>query len=359
MILLSIYLFIALFFSFICSIAESVILSVSQGQVALLEKEGRPSGKILAKLKQDLDKPLAAILTLNTVAHTVGAAGVGAQAAAVFGESYLGVISAVLTILILFISEIIPKTLGATYAKELAPVTAHVLRYMIMVLNPIIVICELVTKYLVRHKPQFDFSRDEFTAMAEIGEKQGTIDSHEAQILQNLMMLQDLKIKSAMTPSTVIFSDEINTTVEAFFLEHQKVRFSRIPVYEKSSHDIVGFVLRSDLLLAQARGNTDTTIGNYLREMPTLLETMTLSHAMRELLSKKDHMALIVNEYGTVRGVITLEDILETLIGREIIDEGDKDIDMQKLAKKLWKAKAQKLGVDENVINPDSEDKPS
>lgn len=351
MILLSIYLFIALFFSFICSIAESVILSVTQGQVALLEKEGRPSGKILAKLKQDLDKPLAAILTLNTVAHTVGAAGVGAQAAAVFGESYLGVISAVLTILILFISEIIPKTLGATYAKQLAPATAHVLRYMIIVLNPIIIICEFVTKYLVRHKPQFDFSRDEFTAMAEIGEKQGTIDSHEAQILQNLMMLQDLKIKSAMTPSTVIFSDEISTTVEAFFLEHQKVRFSRIPVYEKSSHDIVGFVLRSDLLLAQARGNTETTIGNYLREMPTLLETMTLSHAMRELLAKKDHMALIVNEYGTVRGVITLEDILETLIGREIIDEGDKDIDMQKLAKKLWKAKAQKLGVDEDVIN--------
>ena len=347
MLILSIYLFIALFFSFICSIAESVLLSVSQAHIALLEKEKHPAGEILSELKNNLDKPLAAILTLNTVAHTVGAAGVGAQAAVVFGEASLGVISAVLTILILFISEIIPKTLGATYAKGLAPVTAYVLKYMIIFLGPIIVVCEFVTKQLIRHKPNNEISRDELSVMVQLSAKYGTIDQQEAHMLQNLLMLHSIEIKNAMTPSTVIFSDAANTTVDAFFLEHQKVRFSRIPIFDKSNQDIIGFVLRSDLLLAQARGNSTATLKNYLRNMPTLLESMTLAHAMTKLLECKVHMALIVNEYGTVRGLLTLEDILETLIGHEIIDEGDKDIDMQKLAKRLWKIKAKKLAVDD------------
>lgn len=345
MLLLCVYLFIALFFSFICSIAESVLLSINPIHIAQLEQDNHPVGPMLNRLKNDLDKPLSAILTLNTVAHTVGAAGVGAQAAVVFGEASLGIISAILTFLILFISEIIPKTLGATHAKSLAPITAYTLKYMIIILAPVIFVCEFVTKRLVSDKPQADISRDELSIMAKLSAKHGAIDHQEAQIMQNLLMLQDTKIESVMTPSTVIFSDDINTTVEAFFLEHQKVRFSRIPIFEKSSQDIIGFVLRSDLLLAQARGNSQTTLHNYRREMPTLLEMMTLAHAMKELLSNKHHMALIVNEYGTVRGILTLEDILESLIGREIIDEGDKDIDMQKLAKRLWKIKAKKLGV--------------
>lgn len=346
MLLLAIYLFIALFFSFVCSIAESVLLSLSPAQVALLEKDGHPAGSILSKLKTDLDKPLAAILTLNTVAHTVGAAGVGAQASVVFGEASLGIVSAVLTLLILFISEIIPKTLGATHAKALAPITAYTLKYMIIVLAPIIKVCEFVTRRLVSHQPHLDFSRDEFSAMAQLGEKHGAFDDQEAKILQNLLKLQDIKVNEVMTPSTVIFSGSVHTSVEAFFHKHQKIRFSRIPVYDKSNQDITGFALRSDLLLAQARGNKQATLGNYLREMPTLLEMMTLAHAMKEMLKSKHHIALIVNEYGTVRGILTLEDILETLIGREIVDEGDKNINMQKLAKRQWKNKAKKLGVD-------------
>jgi len=346
MLLLAIYLFIALFFSFICSIAESVLLSVSPVDIALLEKEQNPAASILNQLKTDLDKPLAAILTLNTVAHTVGAAGVGAQATVVFGEASLGLMSAILTILILFISEIIPKTLGAAHARSLAPITAYTLKYMIVVLLPIIKICELVTRRLVNAQPNSGFSRDEFSMMAKLGERHGAIDSHEAQILQNLLMLQDIKVNHAMTPSTVIFSDCVHASVEAFFHKHKKVRFSRIPVYDSSTQDITGFVLRSDILLAQARGNTQAPLKNYQRTMPTLLEMMTLSHAMKELLTGQHHMALIVNEYGTVRGILTLEDILETLIGSEIIDEGDKNIDMQKLAKRLWRHKARKLGVD-------------
>jgi len=220
------------------------------------------------------------------------------------------------------------------------------LKYMIIVLAPIIKICELVTRRLVP-KQKANYSRDEISVTAQIGLEHGVIDSSEAKILENLLMLQNIKTSDALTPSTVIFSASIHTRVEAFFLQHQKVRFSRIPVVDTSSQDIVGFVLRADLLLAQARGNSDELIGNYLRPMPTLLESMTLAHAMKELLAGKYHMALIVNEYGTVRGILTLEDILETLIGQEIIDEGDKDIDMQKRAKRIWKNKAKRLGIDD------------
>jgi len=347
MLLLCIYLFIALFFSFICSIAESVLLSLSPIHIAYLEKNKHPAGTILNSLKVDLDKPLAAILTLNTVAHTVGAAGVGAQASIVFGEASLGIVSAVLTLLILFISEIIPKTLGATHAKKLAPITAYTLKYMIITLKPIITICEFVTKRLVADKSKSDMSRDEFSIMTQLGEKHGAINSQESKIVQNLLMLQAIDIKHAMTPSTVIFSEVAHLSVDEFFHKHQKVRFSRIPIYDKSNQDFIGFVLRADLLLAQARGNSQTTLKTYLREMPTLLETMTLSHAMEEVLSGKHHMALIVNEYGTVRGILTLEDILESLIGHEIIDEGDKHIDMQKMAKRRWKIKSKILGLDD------------
>jgi len=352
MFLMSIYLFIALFFSFMCSIAESVLLSLNPTQLALLEKQGHGAAKILIALKHQLDKPLAAILTLNTVAHTVGAAGVGAQASIVFGESSIAIVSAVLTLLILFISEIIPKTLGAAYAKELAPATAYTLKYMIIILAPIIAVCEFVTKRLVRAKSP-DYSRDEISVMAQLGLRHGVIDSVEARILENLLMLQQIKVTAALTPSTVIFTGSVHTRVEVFFHQSKKIRFSRIPVVDKSSQDIVGFVLRADLLLAQARGNSQALIGTYLRTMPTLLDSMTLAHAMKELLAGKHHMALIVNEYGTVRGILTLEDILETLIGQEIIDEGDKDIDMQKRAKRLWKSKAKKLGIDgdENDTN--------
>jgi CBS domain containing-hemolysin-like protein len=349
---LGLYLFIALFFSFLCSIAEAVLLSVSWVYIALMEEKGHKSGKILRELKEDINRPLAAILTLNTIAHTVGAAGVGAQATLVLENVSLGIISAVLTFLILVFSEIIPKTLGASYWKILAPVTAHSLKFIIYILNPIIKVLELITRNMVK-KETMGFRRNEFSIMAQLSAEEGLIDQEEATILQNLLLLQEIKIKDIMTPRTVMFFESGQLQVGEFFYKHKKNRFTRIPIYDNKPDDIVGFVIRADLLLAQARGNSHNSLSNYIREMPTLLDNKRVSDAMRGLLLSKAHISLVVNEYGTVRGILTLEDILETLIGHEIIDEGDKNIDMQKLAKRLWKTKAKKYGIDleENKTN--------
>ncbi|WP_206483630.1 hemolysin family protein [Thalassotalea sp. G2M2-11] len=340
MLLLCVFLFVALFFSFLCSIAEAVLLSISWVYIQTLENENKPSGKILRALKQDINQPLAAILTLNTIAHTVGAAGVGAQASIVFGDASLGIVSAVLTFLILIFSEIIPKTLGASHWKLLAPATAHMLKLLIWLLYPLIKMSEFITRRLVDKESSEGFDRNDFTVMAQLSAQSGTIDPQEALILENLLLMQEITISQAMTPRTVIFRESQSLLVEEFFHKHKKVRFSRIPIYQGESDNIIGFVLRTDLLLAQARGNKDTPLSNYQRSMPTLLDTMSLAHAMKEMLTDSFHIALIVNEYGTVRGILTLEDILETLTGYEIVDESDKDIDMQKLAKRLWQAKA-------------------
>lgn len=347
MFLLGLYLFIALFFSFLCSIAEAVLLSVSWVYIALLEKKGQKSGEILRELKVDINKPLAAILTLNTIAHTVGAAGVGAQATLVLKDVSMGIISAVLTLFILIFSEIIPKTLGASYWKALAPVIAYSLKFLIYVLNPFIKILEIITCRMVK-KESAGFKRSEFSIMAQLSAEEGRIDKQEARILQNLFLLQEIKIKEVMTPRTVMFCESHDMQVGVFFHKHNKNRFTRIPVYDKNKDNIVGFVIRGDLLLAHARGNSDTSLSNYVRDMPTLLDNMFVSHAMKEMLFGKFHISLIVNEYGTIRGILTLEDIFETLIGDEIIDEGDKYNNMQKLAKRLWKAKAKKYSVDLN-----------
>lgn len=345
MFLLGIYLFIALFFSFLCSIAEAVLLSVSWVYISLMEKQEHKAGKILRELKEDINKPLAAILTLNTIAHTVGAAGVGAQAAQVLEDVSLGVVSAVLTFLILVFSEVIPKTLGASYWKVLAPSTAYTLKFLIFILSPFIKVLDFITRGMVK-KESVGFKRNEFFVMAQVSAKEGHIDSQEARILQNLLLLQEVKTKKAMTPRTVMFSESTDLLVGEFFHKHKKNRFTRVPVYDKDPDNIIGFVIRADLLLAQARGNTNVSLKNYLREMPTFLDNMFLSNAMKEMLLGKDQISLIINEYGTIRGILTLEDILETLIGHEIIDEGDKNEDMQKLAKRLWKAKAKKHGIE-------------
>ena len=340
MFLLGLYLFIALFFSFLCSVAEAVLLSVNQVYVAVQEKEGKPAGAILRALKADVNKPLTAILTLNTVAHTVGAAGVGAQATAVFGDAYLGVISAILTFLILVFSEIIPKTLGASYWKALAPVTAYTLKFMVWALHPFVVMSEYITRFLVKKDEPQGLERSEFTLMAKLSVEEGQIDPEEAHILENLFLLSDATVMDALTPRTVMFCDKQERQVEAFFHKHKKVRFSRIPIYDGDPDNIVGYVMRNDLLLAQARGNTDSTLGNYVRPILTLLEDMSLFHAMKEMVSSNTHIILVVNEQGTVRGILTLEDILESLIGQEIVDEDDKHVDMRELASRKWKTRA-------------------
>lgn len=346
MLLLILYVSIALGFSFLCSIAEAVILSISSAYVSLLEQEGKPVGKVLKHLKADINTTLAAILTLNTIAHTVGAAGAGAQAAIVFGDGYLGVISAVLTLLILIFSEIIPKTLGATYWRQLAPVTAYGLKFLVWVLYPFVKLSNLLTRGLSSKHEMTGFSRQEFAAMADLGHEEGQLVERESKILKNVLRLQEIVVTDVMTPRSVVFSVPENMSVKEFFERHKDERFSRVVLYSPNNREhVTGFILRSDVLLAKAKGDDAVLVKEFSRELGALKDTDLVKTAFDEMLKSRSHILVILDEYGGMQGIVTLEDILETLLGLEIIDESDTAVDMQDLARSLWRARAKKMGL--------------
>jgi CBS domain containing-hemolysin-like protein len=345
MLLLIIYIFIALGFSFYCSIAEAVLLSISRPFISLMEKDHASKGQLLKELKDDINRPLAAILSLNTIAHTMGAAGAGAQAAAVFGNAYIGVISGILTLLILIFSEIIPKTLGAHFWRQLAVPVARSVKILIWILYPFVILSEKLTSGLT-HKNEIKITRNEMAAMAEIGEQEGQLASNESRILKNLFLLRETTIRDIMTPRSVVFSLSDKLKVSDYFDMHDSVRFSRIPIYNQHHDNITGFVLRNDLLLAQARGNTDTPLSTYRRDISALPYNTTVLEAYERLLNTQGQILLVVDTYGVMLGIATLEDILETLLGLEIVDEGDSIPDMQQLARRLWKKRAQEMGLE-------------
>jgi CBS domain containing-hemolysin-like protein len=346
MVLLIVYISIALGFSFLCSVAEAVILSVTHPYISVLEKEGHSAAYVLRKMKQNINDPLAAILTLNTTAHTIGAAGAGAQAAVVFGSAYVGVASAVLTLMILIFSEIIPKTLGAHYWRQLAPITAYVLQFLIWILYPFIWMSALLTKLLSGGHSHGQFRRDEFAAMAQAGVDEGKLEQHESLILKNLLLLRETRVSDVMTPRPVVFSLDEAMLVSDYFEQHNSSRFSRIPVYKDNRDHVTGFVLRSDLLLSQARGNSDKTLTVYRREITAVPNSSSLQASFEIFMEKRSHIMLVVDEYGSMEGILTLEDIVETLLGFEIVDEGDKIDDMRKLARRLWKKRAADMGIE-------------
>jgi CBS domain containing-hemolysin-like protein len=328
-----------------CSILEAVLLSVNQSYVGVLEKENPKSGNLLRSLKDDIDRPLSAILSLNTIAHTVGAAGVGAQAQIVFGNAYVGVTSAVLTLLILFLSEIIPKTLGATYWKSLAPVSARMLRWMIWLLYPFVIVSLMITRLLSDDEDQETFSREELTAIAERGEEEGTIEKEESDILKNLVRFQSLRVQDIMTPRVVMVMFHQEMTVDEVFENIEELRFSRLPVYGQKEDEITGYVLKNDLLIKVAEDKDDTRLKEIKRELMMLPESISLQNLFEKLLKNQEHVAAVVDEYGGLAGLVTMEDLVETLLGMEIVDEADEAEDMQKLARKNWRKRAQKLGI--------------
>ena len=349
MILLLIYVFVALGFSFICSIAEAVILSVSQAYISLLKKEGKPSGKLLEKLTGDINQPLSAILTLNTIAHTMGAAGAGAQAAAVFGDAYLGLISAVLTLLILVFSEIIPKTLGATFWRQLAPFTAFFLKYLIIVLYPFVKMSQKLTSGFTEESPLKGLSRSELLAMAELSGQEGQLAQRESRFLKNLLQLHERTIKDAMTHRTVVFSLSQTTSVSEFVDAVKDNGFSRIPIFEGDhKENIIGYVLRSDILLAKASGQGEDNINDFVKPLTTLLSSMPLASTFDHFLNSREHILLAVDEYGGLEGILTLEDLLESLLGIEIVDESDTNVSMKQLAKVMWRRREQRLIKNKN-----------
>ena len=353
MLLLIFYVLVALVFSFLCSIAEAVLLSVRTAYVGILEQEGRPAGRLLRDLRAEINRPLAAILTLNTIAHTVGAAGAGAQAAAVFGSQWLGVASAVLTLLILVFSEIIPKTLGARYWRRLAPATAYGLRGLIRVLKPFVVMAEWFTRGLGKSEEPVGLSRSEFAALAVEGRREGQLEENESLILQNLLRLRETRVDDAMTPRIVVFSLPEQMTVGEFIGAYGAMRFSRMPVYRDESEQITGFTLRSDLLLAHAEGRDEEPVSAFRRDIEVIPDGTSLERAFDAFLQNRVHIMLVVDEYGGMEGILTLEDVIETLLGTEIVDEYDTTTDMQALARRLWRRRAAGMGLDVDAMERD------
>lgn len=329
-----------------------MLLSVRPSYIGTLEANGKRGAKVLKKLTDNLDQPLAAILTLNTVAHTVGAAGVGAQASAVFGSEYLGVTSAVLTLLILVLSEIIPKTIGATYWQALAPSFGTMIDFITRALFPFVWMTKKITRLISRSDASaFTFSRDEMEAMAEIGASEGVLESKELKIVKNLMRLNNLSVQDIMTPRPVVFSVPENMTVHEFFSDHAKKPFTRIPIYDQNLDDVTGYVLKTDLFLAQAKDQFELPLSEFRRDLMMLPSVLNASTCFDRLIHEKNHAALVVDEYGSMRGLVTLEDIMETLIGLEITDESDNVEDMQVLARQRWRQRMEAIGVDPDALD--------
>ena len=357
-ILLVSYILLALVFSFLCSVAEAVLLSITPAYIAGL-RDGKPKLAVLLKrLKQDnVDQSLAAILTLNTIAHTVGAIGSGSKATVVFGSAWFGLFSALMTLMILFLSEIIPKTIGAVYWRALARPMARFVRILIWTLYPLIWISEALTRLIARGKSAHVFNRDEFLAMAGIGERAGKIDPRESRIIRNLFRFGSLSAKDIMTPRTVISALPRDLSVNEALESEPAVTFTRLPLYDTDLDHIDGFILRGDLLLSKARDQGEVKLDTLKRAIGTVPVKMTLSNLLEFFLDQHQHIALVIDEYGGTSGLVTIEDVVETLLGMEIVDELDPVADMQALARRQWARRARALGlsVDADGRWPDSE----
>jgi CBS domain containing-hemolysin-like protein len=353
--LLVLYASLALGLSFLCSILEAVLLSITPSYVAARDREGSATGALLRKLKDDVDRPLAAILSLNTIAHTMGAAGVGAEATRLFGSAWLGLTSAILTLLILVLSEIIPKTLGARYWRELAPASARALRLMIWLLWPLVELSSRMTGLVGDRSHTHAVHRDELAALAELGAQKGILRADETRILRTLLRLGGVRARDIMTPRTVMHALSEALTVGEVMAAQDEFRFSRIPVYGDEPDDLHGYVLKDDILLRAARDEHHVVLRSLRREIPVVPETLPVPHLLERLLERREHIALVLDEHGSTTGLVTMEDVIETLLGLEIVDEADSDHDMQELAHRRWKERARAMGL----IPDDSEPEPS
>ena len=335
--LLLLYLIGALSISFLCSILEAVLLSVPMSFVSMLETEGRKGAPLLKKYKQNIDKPIAAILSLNTISHTVGAAGVGAQSNAVFGSQFFAATSAVLTLLILVFSEIIPKTIGAAYWRSIAIPCARIIHVLVIITYPLVIMSEFITHIFSRNKQQASVSREEVSAMVNVGAEEGVFEKKENSMIQNLLKLDDISARDIMTPSSVAEIAEESMTLREFYRNEAFRQFSRIPVYNEENDDYIkGYVLRQAILEKLAEDKFDLRLSDIIRPVLTFQETDNVSKIWERLLAKKEHISIIIDEYGCFRGIVTMEDVIETMLGTEIVDEKDRVTDMQELAREKW-----------------------
>lgn len=338
------YLLLALAISFLCSVVEAVLLSTPVSFISMKEEEGAKNASLLKKYKTDIDKPIAAILSLNTIAHTVGAAGVGAEAVKLFGQEYFGIISAALTLLILVFSEIIPKTVGANYWRKLALGTASVIKVMIIITWPLVWLSELITKLFSSDKQQASVSREEVSAMVSVGTQEGVFQIQENKIIQNLMQLDNIRADDVMTPRTVTSTAEEDMTLKEFYANEDFRKYSRIPVHNDNHDFMTGYVLKQTVLEKLTEDQFDLKLSQIKRPIMAFGEEETLSTVWERMLKSKEHISQVVDEYGCFQGIVTMEDIIETILGLEIVDEKDTVADMQAYAREKWQQQQAEIG---------------
>lgn len=341
--LVLLYLFLALSVSFLCSVLEAVLLSTPVSFIAMKEQEGAKNAPLMMHLKKDIDRPISAILSFNTIAHTVGSAGVGAEATKVFGDAWFGVISAILTILILVFSEIIPKTIGSYYWRQLAMPSASIIRVMIIFMYPLVWLSEFITKLISSDKQPLSVSREEVTAMVTVGTEEGVFESQEKDIIQNLFKLDNITVGEIMTPRTVVVMAQENSTLKEFYAIEEHRTYSRIPIYSENPDFITGIVLKQTVLENLAEDKFDMELRDIRRPILSYDEETPVGDVWEEMLKGKEHIAQVRNEYGCFLGVVTMEDIIETIIGQEIVDEKDTVADLQEYAREKFKEQSEQL----------------
>lgn len=336
MTLLFVYLAIAIGVSFLCSILEAVLLSITPSYVGQINNQNPKGGKQLASVKQHIDQSLSSILILNTFAHTMGAAGVGAQALTVFGPEWETLIAVVLTLAILYLSEIIPKTLGATFWRPLAIPSAIVISWLVRITFPLVWVSTRIT-YLFSKNKDNEITRDEIIALASISHKDGSLFTQENEYLSNLLQLREVKVEEILTPRTVVHMLKDSLSVTEALNEAKTLSFSRIPLYGENIDQITGCILRNDLFIAERNGNGEAYIKDLANKITRVSEKLPVHKLLDLCIKRKAHIALVEDEFGQPTGIVTLEDAIETLLGREIVDESDTVTDMQALAKQQFR----------------------
>ena len=322
----------ALSLSFLCSVLEAVLLSTPMSYISMRENQGSKTATLMKQYKNNVDRPVGAILSLNTIAHTIGSAGVGAESIKIFGEQYFGLISAILTLLILVLSEIIPKTIGASYWRSLALPSTRIIRVLILITYPLVLLSELITKVFTPRGNQASMSREEVSAMVDVGTTESIFRESESKLIKSCIALSGVKARQIMTPSIVVESACQDLTVKDFQAK-QSWSFSRIPVYAGDKDYITGYVLKDAVLKLLSEDQFHVKLSDLKRPILTFREEESVFQIWEKMLEKREHISVIIDEYGGLRGLVTMEDIIETMTGVEIVDEDDVAVDMQALAK--------------------------
>jgi len=331
--LLLLYFFAAVIISFICSVLESVLLSVTMPYISVLEKENPKVGALLKSHKTNINISIASILILNTIANTLGAAAVGAQAESIYGTGAVFYVSIILTFAILFFSEIIPKTIGATYWKALAPMSAYVIQVLIWITYPIILMTLFVTNRINKDDEGMSLTKAELIQSTLMSEDEGVLDEKESDVIENILKLDSIKIEEILTPRTVVFALDGNRSIKDIIKNEPAIfKFSRVPVHDGNIENITGMVMTKKIF-KQALEDDTVILNKIQKDIYKINENIPVSRALDLFIKKKEHMFLVLDSYDQTEGIVTLEDCVETILGVEIVDESDSHADMREVAK--------------------------